>query len=304
MTQKQISLIPYVCGAGASVTGPEQGPSFLKERGLVEDLSGPGRIATWQEDPARIYEQERGLYASLPPRGSKERKDIVLRHCRHISDEVEKAVRKGVLPVTVGGDHSMSAGSVAGLARGAQAHGHIGLIWVDAHPDLQINETSPSLAIHGMPVAALLGLGDPDFATIGGMKPVLKPKHIIYVGLRSIDPDEKLRIREMGIKSFTIEDLVAPGGRERLLRAVNVLAKKMKKMVYSLDIDAIDPAVAPATGSPVEKGFGREELLSLLPQMIAQGPPDVVELVEFNPSLPGADATYAIARDVLDAILS
>jgi arginase len=301
---KKISLIPYVCGAGASLAGAEEGPAALKNFGLQTALGGLSRAVIWQDDPATLLEAERALYQDLPPLGSAERRAIVLKQCRRLSDAVERAVKNGALPVVIGGDHSSAAGSLAGFARATGAHGRIGVLWVDAHSDINTPDTSPSQALHGMPVAALLGLGDAEFAQIGGGAPVLRPENIIYTGLRSVDPGEIRRIRDLGITAFLIEHTDIAGWRAALLDAVRDVAARTDYLVLSIDMDAFDPSIAPSVGSPEEYGFDGPEILSILQEISRIHAPDMIEIVEFNPRLSGAQKTYALLCEVLCAVLA
>ncbi len=300
---RKISLIPYVCGAGASLSGTEQGPAVIKQHGLEKDLSTAKHLVTWSEDPEKIYEQERGLYKNLPPLGSKERHDFVLRHVRAISTSVEHAVKSGAFPVTIGGDHSMAAGTIAGLARAKNAHGRIGVIWVDAHGDIHTPETSPSKAYHGMPLAALLGFGDKDFASLGGPEPVLRPENIVYMGLRSTEKEENRRISDLGIHAFSMKDITGGDLQKIFLRALKTIAKNIDYLVLSIDLDAFDPSDAPAVGSPEKGGFHRDEMLKALAALTKKRAPDMIEIVEFNPAQGGAEKTYELLRDILKTLL-
>ncbi|MGV0034084.1 MAG: arginase family protein, partial [Candidatus Azotimanducaceae bacterium WSBS_2022_MAG_OTU7] len=201
---KPISLIPFVCGAGASTEGSEQGPIDLLQRGLQKDLQASGADVEWVESPVAVFDREHGAaaYQDLPALGTDGRKEIVMHHCCYLRDKVVATINQGRLPITLGGDHSMAAGSIAGLAQARQAHGKIGVIWIDAHADINTPENSASKALHGMPVAALLGMGDDDFKSIGGLdKPVLEPHHIFYLGLRDVETAEQEYLDELGIQA-------------------------------------------------------------------------------------------------------
>ncbi len=302
--RKEIRLIPFVCGAGAQISGTERGPAEIKKHGLQSALGSTWRKVAWQEDPEVLYEQQRAFYKNLPPLGSAERKQFVLENCRHVAEQVELAVKSGAMPVTLGGDHSIAAGSIAGFARAHDAHGRIGVIWIDAHADLHTMETSPSKTYHGMPLASLLGLGDKDFATIGGENPVLKPEHVVYIGLRSTEAEEDQRIKEMGIKAFSMEDIGVDETNDVFQEALDSISKDVDYLILSIDLDAFDPLDAPAVGSPETGGFNREEVLQALALLTQKRLPDMVEVVEFNPDLPGADKTYALLRDILSVTLN
>ncbi len=301
---KRFHLIPYTCGAGAQQTGCVAGPAALKNFGLEKYLSNAERVVMWQEDPVVAYAQIKNSYAHLPPLGSKERAQIVLQQCHHISNEVEKAVAQGAVPVTIGGDHSMAAGSIAGFARAKSAHGRIGLIWIDAHADINTKRTSPSQALHGMPLAALLKLRmiDPEFSKIGGAKRVLEPDHLVYAGLRSLDQMERVRVRKHQISAFSMDMNSAVDG-ETFMQAVDRVASETDYLILSFDIDVMDPSVAPSVGSPEQGGFMREQVLSLLQELVVAHPLDMIEITEFNPEMPGAEKTYEIVREVADTLL-
>lgn len=303
-SRKEIRLIPYVCGAGASTPGAETGPVDLKLLHLEADLNAKIPVR-WHADPEEIYRQQEPLYKNLPPLGSAARRTIVLENCRAAADMVEQAVREGAFPVTLGGDHSMSAGTIAGFARAKHAQGRIGVIWIDAHPDINTTESSASHAYHGMPIAALLGLGDKDFAHIGGEEPVLQPENIVFLGLRDIDPPEESAIRQMGIKTYVMKDIPeGPGYVTAVMtKAVAALRARVDYLVVSIDLDAFDPRYAPSVGTPVADGFNKQEVIDALTYLAQARPPDMVEIVEYNPGLGGAIETYHLLRDILDTIL-
>ncbi|MGB4057039.1 MAG: arginase [Alphaproteobacteria bacterium] len=300
---RQVRLIPFVCGAGAKLAGSERGPVEIKKHGLQAELSSAWRQVAWQEDPEILYLRERDMMAALPPLGSPERRIVVLDHCRDIADRVEAVVRSGAMPVTLGGDHSMAAGTIAGFARAKNAHGRIGVIWIDAHGDIHTPETSPSKAIHGMPVASLLGIGDKDFSMIGGAVPVLRPEHIAYLGLRSTEPEEDERIRAMGIRAYAMKDISPACTEEVFNQAWEVVTQGTDYFVLSIDLDAFDPEEASSVGSPEPGGFKKAETLAALGKLAAKRMPDMIEIVEFNPAMGDADKTYALLRDILKALL-
>ncbi len=301
---KQIRLVPFVCGAGASLPGSERGPAEIKRHGLEAALCNTWRQVAWTEDPEAMYLKEREFHKHLPPLGSPERRSAVLHHCRDIANRVEAVVKSGAMPVTLGGDHSMAAGSIAGFARAHHAHGRIGVLWIDAHGDIHTPDTSPSKAYHGMPLAALLGLGDRDFATIGGDRPVLRPENIVYLGLRSTEIEEDRRIKDLGIKTFGMKDIKAAGTDKVFQRAFEAVLRNVDYLILSIDLDAFDPAEAPAVGSPEQGGFRRDDVVYALGQLTKARPPDMVEIVEFNPDLEGAEKTYALLKDILSATLN
>ncbi len=304
--KKKIKFIAHVCGAGGSTPGAEQGPVDVARSGIVSDLNSRGLDVEWEEHPDSLYNGKTGKAAhdKLPALGSDKRKNLVLWHCRNSRDAVMKAMAEGSLPVMIGGDHAMAAGSIAGLALARKAHGRIGLIWVDAHPDLNTPDTSPSGALHGMPVAALLGMGDDDFKNLGGDKPVLRPEHVCYIGIRDIDPDEKSLLNRLPINSFPMKDIKKGGVKAAFDRAMASLAGKVDYLVLSLDMDVFDPKDAPSVGTPVQGGFDRQELLDVLADLARSRKIDLIEVAEYNPTLKGKARTRLLLRDSLRALLA
>lgn len=315
MVYKGIHLIGYICGAGASTSGPEHGPYMLCYDDRISDVravlrrSDDSKIVDWDIDPAVLYGQQKQHYIQLPALGTPERKAIVLQNVAQIADRVEQSIQNGFFPVTIGGDHSLSAGSIAGFARAHKAHGRVGVIWVDAHADINSYRLSGSKAYHGMPLWALMGFGDPDFAGIAGGAPVLLPENLVYIGLRDVDPAEQEFIDQHNILVFTVDD-VHKRGAEQVWREALAHLSGCDYRVLSTDIDAFDPGDGLATGTPVPDGLDATEFLDAL-QSVMHAPShagplpkpvfDMVEVVEFNPALPNAKHTAELAIKILDS---
>lgn len=297
-------LIPFVCSAGASVLGTERACLDLSEHNVIEHLSNQGVDVSWHIDPHEIYDLKQGKRAheQMPALGTPERQKLVIWHCEQIKKHVKSAVEAGHVPVTLGGDHAMAMGSIAGLAEACNAHGRIGVLWVDAHADLNTRKTSPSMAYHGMPLAALLGLGDPDFVRLGGDKPVLNPAHIYYMGIRDIDPGEQERLDDMQIRHMSVEEIEADY-EAAFERAVQELAEQTDYLFLSLDLDSLDPQDAPAVGSPSPGGLRKDALLPALKSATKKYNFSGYEIVEYNPALNGADQTRTLIFDLLDTVL-
>lgn len=300
---KDICLIPFVCGAGAGIAGCEHGPGVLYDLGLSDALSNRERHVSWDDNPHHLYKTQEHYYRNLPRLGTPERQRIVVENCRYIADRVEAVVKDGALPVTIGGDHSIAAGSMAGFAKAKSAHGRIGVIWVDAHADINTCRTSTSQAYHGMPLAALLGRGDPEFAHIGGRDPVLQPQNIAYIGLRDVDPAEVDVIKELGIRAYDIEDVQRRGALAVFEEALVHIGQSSDYLVLSIDLDAFDPELAPAVGTPVAAGLRRKEMLLVYRRLSKNHKIDMIELVELNPTLKGAEETAILAMNVLKILL-
>lgn len=299
-----LSLIPYVCGAGASLPGCAHGPLYCLEHGLTARLRAAGIEAAWAVNPEAHWNGPYGrvAHASLPPRGSVERRDIVAWHCQTLAQNVAMELNQGNRVITIGGDHSMAAGSVSGASAAYGPDATLGLIWIDAHPDIHTIRSSCTKALHGLPMAALLGLED-TAKTLGIKGGVLRPENIVYAGLRSIDSGEYDIAKDLGIRLPVMNDLRQQGISAWLQDAVTHLSVRCDHMILSLDLDGFSPAVAPAVGTPVEGGFLPGEILPVLAGIVRAHAIDMIEISEFNPTLPGADKTFDLILQILEALI-
>lgn len=304
----QVALIPYVCGAGAQTPGCEQGPLDFELRGLADALQAVGRDVWWSLDPETLLAGPYGSSAhrDLPPLGSDERNEIVIWHVRGLADRVEDDVRSGAFVVTLGGDHSMAAGSMTGLARGLRkaigADVRLGLLWLDAHADLNTLATTPSKALHGMPLSQVTGL-DPDHDPFGlGHDGVaVAPSRLLYAGLRDLDAGEVDFIRTMNIHAFSMADLA---GKKLSSVVVDAMAAMdVDVWAISLDLDGLDPDFAPAVGTPVANGLNRDDVLETLRMVMDRFDVRLFEVAEHNPTLKGAGVNYQSALSVLQVVL-
>ncbi len=205
---------------------------------------------------------------------------------RDLATRTAQSIRDGFSPLVLGGDHSLAAGSVAGVATAfAERKERIGLIWLDAHGDLNTPETSVSGNVHGMPVAHLLGLGDPVLANLAKPSPALLPKHVAMVGLRELDPPERALARELGLAIFTMRDVDERGLRDVMREAISIASNGTAGIHLSCDADWVDPSEAPGVGTPVRGGATyREGHLAM--EMIADtGKLTSMDIVEINPVL-------------------
>jgi arginase len=301
--RKTIHLLPFICDAGAQMRGTQDGPVESQKRGLQQHLEALGYDSSWPIDPQLLHDQYAQKYKSLPVIGSVERREIVLQACRDMAAQVERSMQTDALPVTLGGDHAMAMGSIAGFARATKGHGRIGVIWVDAHADLHTPDTTPSQALHGMPLPALMGLGDPEFCEVVGGRPVLNPQHLAYIGLRSTEPEEETRIRDMGIHAFRMTDVERIGVQGVFDRAFELISPQVDYLVLSIDLDAFDPRFTPAVGSPEPDGLDPRPVAEALRTIAQKHPFGMIEIAEFNPTLPGADETYDVLLATLKAAL-
>lgn len=299
-----VSLIPYVCGAGASKAGAELGAVYCHEQGLTEKLHARGISAVWAADPETHWNGPYGQTAHVPltALGTPERLETVSWHLHVLAENVAAELRQGNRVVTIGGDHSIAAGSIAGVQMAMGEETTIGVIWVDAHPDLHTVQSSVSKSLHGMPMGNLLGLDD-TLLVPGVTVPVLRPENVLYLGLRDIDAGEIENAKSLGLNLLTMDDLRSGNIAAMVQDAVMQLSMRCDQIVLSLDLDGFSDDLAPATGTPVPGGFVPDEIIPVLSGIVRAYPVPLIEVVEFNPTLPGADKTYQFMIDLLAALL-
>ena len=219
--------------------------------------------------------------------------------CAGIAKKVSAAVNDGHLPIVLGGDHSIALGTLGGLA---SSHGAGGALWFDAHGDLNTPETSPSGNIHGMPLAAALGLANDVFASDAWPLPALKPEHVVLVGVRSLDEGERELVRRLGVSVYTMSDLdrrgVEPVVREALERVGDAAFVHV-----SLDMDVVDPDIAPGVGTPVRGGLSYREAHLALELVAESGLLGSLDVVEVNPILDRENVTAALAVELVASAL-
>ncbi len=214
--------------------------------------------------------------------------------------------RRGGFPLVIGGDHSIAIGTIAGLSanlREADPDAQLGVIWVDAHGDLNTPETSPSGNIHGMPVAVCIGDGPEELTKIGGFSGKIQAKNIVMVGLRDIDRAEKQEILDSGVHAFTMKDIDERGMAAIMRDAINLATRNTDALHVSFDIDSVDPRVAPGTGTAVWGGLTYREAHLAMEMVAETGLLTSMEMVEVNPILDTHNMTAGFATELIASAL-
>ena len=224
----------------------------------------------------------------------------ILDACAELAALVGDVVSRGGLPLVLGGDHSVALGTLAGLRAAAGEPG--GVIWIDAHGDLNTPRTSPSGNVHGMPLAAALGLAGAGFEHAGLTLPAVEPHRVVLVGVRSLDPAERALIRETGIRAITMTEIDRIGIERAAQEAID-RASGAGFVHVSLDLDALDPEVAPGVGTPVKGGLTYREAHLACEDIAESGVVGSLELVEVNPILDRENASAAIAVELAASAL-
>jgi arginase len=292
---KSVAVIGAALDLGQGRRGVDMGPSAIRYAGLEERLRqlgfsvvDNGNVATTLPEGAAVVD-ERMRY--LPE---------ILETCALVSDLVGTAVAAGARPLVLGGDHSVALGTLGGLAA---AHGGLGgVIWIDAHGDLNRPETSPSGNVHGMPLAAAAGLAGAWFAHPRLTFPAVDPSRIAIVGVRSLDPAERALVREAGIRVFTMSEIDRIGIERTMHEALDRVAGPGFVHV-SLDLDVLDPEVAPGVGTPVRGGLTYREAHLALELVAESGLAGSLEVVEVNPILDRENTTAALAVELVASAL-
>jgi arginase len=291
MKQPTISIIGVPVDLGAGRRGVDMGPSAMRYTSLQDRLAALGYLVEDQGNvPVPLAET-----IPLPPLAERLRYlEPIAEICATLAERVAGAVERGALPLVLGGDHSLSIGSVSGSARNRR----IGLIWIDAHADFNTAETTPSGNIHGMSVAALVGRGHPTLTGLAGNGPAIRTERVAIVGARDIDPEERVALREAGIAIFTMFDIDRRGMANVMEEAIRIASAGGGGYHVSFDMDAVDPREAPGVGTPVIGGISYREA-HLAMEMIAQnGGMRSLDLVEINPILDERNATALLAVEL------
>lgn len=295
-----IALTNVHLDLGAGRRGTDMGPSALHVAGLVPAIR---RLGHTLEDIESIGSPS--FEAREPGPDNLRFLPEISRVVTRLADRVEGVAARGAFPLVLGGDHSIAIGTISGLARGFRARGErLGVIWVDAHTDMNTSATSPSGNIHGMPLACLLGHGPPELTTaLNPDGPALDPADVAIIGVRDVDPTETALVRELGVRVFTMSELDARGMAHCLREAFAHVQRHTTGVHLSFDLDGVDPRDAPGVGTPVPGGISLRES-HLLCEMAAQtGRLVGMEMVELNPTFDVRNQTGELGRWLIESAL-
>jgi arginase len=294
-TPKTVTIVGAPLDLGQGRRGVDMGPSAIRYAGLEERLSSfgcrvvdRGNVATPEPESLSVADESARF---LPE---------ILEACSRLAGIVAEVTDDGAIPLVLGGDHSIALGTLAGLRARAGEPG--GVLWIDAHGDLNTPATSPSGNVHGMPLAAALGLAGDGFSRDGLALPAVDPERAVLVGVRSLDPSERALIRERGIRVITMTEIDRVGIERAMNEALDRVAGPGFVHV-SIDLDALDPEIAPGVGTPVKGGLTYREAHLACEDLAESGLVGSLELVEVNPILDRENGSAAIAVELAASAL-
>jgi arginase len=286
----QISIVSVPMDLGQNRHGVDMGPSAIRYADLDDKLRAIGHEVVNLDT---IHVPDADTRAPGDPR--LRYLDQIVAASNEVARHVQQCVERGILPIVLGGDNSISLGSIAGAAR---ARGPIGVVWFDAHGDFNTPETTPSGNIHGMILAALAGYGDPRLIGVGGPGRKVDPQRIAIVGARDLDPGEKELLREAGVHVRTIADIDRRGMSEVTAEALRLAGEGTNGIHVMFDMDVVDPSEAPGVGTPVHGGITYREAHLAMEMVAESGKLVGLDIVEVNPILDTYNRTALLATEL------
>lgn len=278
---RTVHLIGAPLDLGGARRGTDMGPSAFRIAGLAEHLTALGVTVVDKGDIQTPIPETKG-----PGDPHKRYVKEITKVCQKLYQATLASLDEGALPIVLGGDHSLGAASVAASATHVRRQGKpLGLIWVDAHGDMNSPATSESGNVHGMPLAALLGGEPAELAHLHGDGPAILPKHTVLVGIRNLDTVEKEIVKASRVHVFTMKDVDRLGITEVMERALVIAGRGTGGIHVSFDLDVCDPAIAPGVGTPVKGGLDYREAHVVMEMVAESGNLMALDLVEVNPTL-------------------
>jgi arginase len=295
--KRQVNILGVPLCYGADMAGVELGPAVLRVAGINQRIARLGYRVRDLGDMGLEHAQ-----APAEPHDRLKHLREIAGACEQLAIEVHKILAAGEFPIVLGGDHSIAIGSIAGVASHCRERDEtLGLIWFDAHADMNTPETSPSGNIHGMPLAALLGYGAPELTNVGGFSPKLDPTLCAHVGARDIDAGERELIRKLGLRFFTMREIDERGMTACMDEAIAIASRGSGGYAVTFDVDVLDPGDAPGSGTLVRGGLTYREAHLGMEKIAEAGGIISLEVVEINTAL---DVNNKTAQLGVELILS
>jgi arginase len=287
MNKRNITVIGAACGYGAQIHDCQDGPEVLQSLGFLDRLNESG------------IEYRLNDILHLPEGHYRDSLSSVPAFCEALAFQVGMSVAQGNFPIVLGGDHSCAIGTWSGVKSALPEHERLGLLWIDAHMDSHTYETTPSRAIHGMPLACLLGHGDERLTGLISDRPKLFPENICLIGTRSFEKGEAALLQQLGVRIFFMEEIRRRGIEAVWEEAMCIVQHQTAGFGISLDLDVLDPLEEPGVGSPEPGGMLKNLLIGMLGTLKVNPNFLAMEIVEYNPYL---DTNFVTANAVCDLV--
>ncbi len=291
---RAVHIIGVPLDLGGGRRGVDMGPSAFRIAGLGERIAALGCPVVDKGDLAVPIPETR--HAGDPRRRYI---DDIATVCSTLAQSARASLEAGALPLVLGGDHSLAAGSVAATSAVMRDRGQrFGLIWVDAHGDMNTPSSTESGNVHGMPLAAILGPEPAELSRLGGFSPKIDPDHVVLIGVRNLDDREKQRVRESRIHVFTMKDIDRSGIAAVIEQAIAIAGRDAHGLHVSFDLDVCDPTIAPGVGTPVKGGLDYREAHMVMEVLADSGRLVALDLVEVNPTLDIRNSTAELGTEL------
>lgn len=298
-TRTEIAIIGAPMDLGAGRRGVDMGPSAVRLAGLNDRLlslgykvKDYGNVSVQQPEAVPVGERK---CRYLPQ---------IADTCLKIAERVETSADHGEFPIVLGGDHSIAAGTISGMSQHFRKQGKkMGVIWIDAHADMNTPETSPSGNIHGMPLACMVGLGAPILTHMYDYSPKVEPRNVVLIGLRSVDSEERKIVKQSGVRAYTMREIDERGLRGVMEEAIRLASDGTEGFHLSLDMDSVDPQEAPGVGTPVKGGITYREAHLAMEMVCDSGGLRSMEAVEVNPVIDEHNRTAVLAVELIMSAL-
>ena len=295
MKPTDIRIIGAPVGIGGGHTGTAHGPTAARAAGIVERLQRAHPDATTHDA---------GDAFGHVPLAENRLKDVAA-CCAQLRAQTKATVLDGMMPIVIGGDHSLAVGSMAGVAAARRAQGEVppGLLWIDAHTDINTHETTPSGNPHGMSAAALIGLDTLHLSDVVGRDGLFDPSRMVYIGTRDVDPGEQVHIDQHDITVFTSQEVKDRGVNAVMSDALAIVAPQCEPFALTFDIDVLDPDIAPGVDTAVPNGLALDDVRTCLTRAATHAPILAIDMVELNPEKDIDNRTALIAVECIEALV-
>lgn len=299
MRQSTIAIIGAPMDLGAGRRGVDMGPSAIRVANIDRRVAALGYKV---EDLGNVAVEQ----AENSPLGARRARYLkqIAETCSRLAEKVDRAAGQGKVPLVLGGDHSIAVGTVSGMANHFHRRGEkLGVIWVDAHADMNTPQTSPSGNVHGMPLACLMGKGPKALTHLFDWAPKVDPRNVALVGIRDVDSLEALHVSKSGVRAFTMRDIDQKGLSRVMEEAIDIAAAGTAGIHLSFDMDSVDPDEAPGVGTPVRGGITYREAHLAMEILSDTAKLMSLEVVEVNPVLDVANRTADLAVELMMSAL-